>query len=502
MYKTRILLLLFSFAVIRAQAQETDYSDVNVSIQQPPTLTRYTAYKTFDLTVLTTRTEQDKPGTGFNLPYAVKAGTLSQVQDGGEFHIISLLQRYGGKMTSQSTADINVVLTSTVYDKFGNVVKTGTVNNEHYPVNFGRALSKEESGNADVLRRLTMEKLIEASLQPLVDGIFGSVQSPVVRIASLDDVKKKPELQEFDAQLKVLKPALEKGSLEGFKTAAAPYLTYWERMSAYAGDDAEEVKRAALHNLALYAIAGADYDKARTYLEQYKPIDKQIKQMFGLIKYKNSEKLEELIALLNPAVADAAPASVNATEMSRDKIVENYRFLTINGTAKISGKRDEGTYQGLIRVHKIQSGNFGSIASLDPENIVVTIQTKDAAGQPKTINTTVSKIDELKDDNGTSYTVQKFGTPMLGEGTYYIFLQSSYSSPKITVYRAVIPASGEYVVKKAGDEKGVKSSLFNARKNLEEYLSDCAPLAEKFKNGTIDKKVSAEKIAEMYTNCN
>lgn len=149
----------------------------------------------------------------------------------------------------------------------------------------------------------------------------------------------------------------------------------------------------------------------------------------------------------------------------------------------------------------IPATTFGNVVSPDPGNIQVVIVTTDAGGQPKTINTTVSKIEELKDDNGTSYTSRKFGTSVLGDGSYYTFMQRSFTSPRVTVSRAIIPAIGDYVVKKAGDDKGVKSSAFNARRNLEEYLSDCASLAAKFKDGSIDKKVSVEKIAEEYSKC-
>ncbi len=494
--------LILCFLATFVNAQETDYSELYINIQQPPTLPQYAGYKTFDLTVLTSKPEQDKPGTGFNMAYQVKAGSLSQVNDGGDFHIVSFLQRYGGKMNSPSTADVNVALTSTVYDKYGNVVKTGAVNNEHFAVNFGRALTKEESGNADFVRRFIMEKVLEASFQPLVDGLNGASQRPAIRIASLDEVKKKPELQAFDDQVKVLKAALEKDKLPGFKTAAEPFLAYWEKMSTYAGEgDQNEVKRAGLHNMALYHIAAGNYDKAREYIEPYKLIDKTIKQMLGLIKYKNSEELEALINLLNPATGNEAAPVAGTKVLTKDEITDAHRFLTINGTARISGKKDEGTYKGQIKVYKIPSNTFGNLVNLDPENIQVVIVTTDAGGQPKTINTTVSKIEELKDDNGTSYTTQKFGTAVLGDGSYYTFMQSSFTSPKVTVYRSIIPANGDYVVKKAGDDKGVKSSMLNARKNLEEYLNDCASLAARFKDGTIDKKVSVEKIAEEYSKC-
>jgi hypothetical protein len=487
-------------SIVSSYAQETDYTDVVFDHQLLPSLPQYSDYKSFDLTVLTTKENQDAAGTGFNIAFLVKVGNLSQVNDGGDFHVVSLLQRYGGKMTSPSTADINVVLSSTAYDKYGNVVKTGSVSNEHYPINFGRNLSKEEMANADLVRKLCMEKIIEASLQPLIDGVSGAKLKPTTRIASLDDVKKKPELQDFDAQVKTLKPVIEKEGLAGFKKAAEGYVAYWEKMSNYSGDgDKEEVRRAALQNLALYHIAAGNADKAKEYIDAYKQIDKQIKAMFGLVKYKNSEELEKLAASLNPPATETV-AVTGEKVMTKTEIADNYQYLIIDGTATITGKKIAGTYNGLIKVYKIPVNSFGNIVNLDPENIAVRIETKDDAGQPKVINTFVSNVEELKDKSGTAYTTQRFGTKLMGDATFN-FMKSTFNSPKITVYRSIIPATGEYVVKKAGDDKGAKSSLLNARKNLEEYLGDCPSIVEKFKNGALDKKATVETIAAEYSKC-
>ena len=484
-------------------AQETDYKTVSVDFQAPPSLTQYNAYQTFDVAVVTTQSPLEKKSTVFStLPYQLKLGRLQQVDSTGDFHIVCLVQKFGVTITSNKTATVKIGLSTTVYDKYGKDIKSATLNNDQFAVDFGRELTKDELAARDVPRRIIMEKGMEACLKSFTDALFGATLRPEIKVASLDDVKKKPELQEFDVQQKALTTALQKEGFAGFKRTAEPFLPYWEKMSNYSGEgDANEVKRAAYHNLTVYHIASGDYDKAKEYIELYKPIDKTIKEMFGLIKYKNSEECEKLVAVLSPAPA-AEPVAAGGTVMSKAAIVDNYQFLIIDGTARISGKKEAGTYTGLIKVYKIPAGSFGNIVSLDPENIVVNIDAKDASGQQKNFETAISKIEELKDKNGTSYVTQKFGNAMLGDGSYYAFMQSTYSSPKITVYRTILPAgNGEYVVKKPGDDKGVKSSLFGARKNLNEYLSDCAPLAEKLKNGSLDKTVSPEKLAEMYTNC-
>ncbi len=506
MIKKVLFSALLVSAVSAGFAQETDYTDlVNFDFQQVPTLPQFSSYKTFDITVLTTKAEIDKPGTGFSLPFQVKIPNLTQVDSTGDFHIVSLLQRYGGKLLSTSTASVNIVLSSSVYDKYGNLVKVGSLSNEQFPINFGRELTKEERENQDLLRRLIMEKALEANLKFLDNGLNGAKLRPGVRLASLDDVKKKPELQEFESQVKTLKAALQVNGLEGFKNAAAPFIGYWEKMSAFAGEgDADEVKRAALHDLALYYIAAGNTDKAREYIELYKPIDKQKKALMGLLKYKNSEELEKLIETLYPATAGDAPAAAATGKLvSRAEVIDAFKYITVNGTVKITGKKNEGTYTGTIKVNKIPESSFGNIVSLDPENIVVTVYTKDEAGQPKSFQTTVSKIDEMKDDNGTAYIGQKIGVPFLGDGVHYAFMKSSFTSAKVTVYRTILPeGSSEYVVKKAGDDKGLKSGLLNNRKKLEEYFNDCPSLTEKFNNGGIEKTASVEKIAAAYSACN
>lgn len=500
----RMISLSLVCAGLYAHAQETDYKRIYFSHQLPPTMPQYAGYKTFDVTVLTTKEETEAPGTGFNVAYKVKAGELAQVESGGDFHVVTLLQRFGGKLTTPSTATVNVALTTTVYNKYGAVVATGSIVNEAYAINFGRELTKDERGNGDVTRRLIMENVIEASLQSLKDGLYGSKLEPVVRLALLEDVKKNSPLKQFEEQVKAIKPAFEKEGLAGYKTAAQPYIAFWEQHSTFSEGEkekADEVKRAALHNLALYYIATGDAAKAQTYLDQYKPIDKQIKEMMGLIKYRNSEELEKFMASINPSSA-AVQTVAEGKVMSKEEVVDAHRFMIINGTVKLNGKKNAGTYEGVIKINKIPTGGFGNIAKLDPENIAVTVVTKDGAGQPLTVNGNVSQIEELKDKNGSSFITQKFGTAMLGDGAYYAFMQSSFTSPKVTVYRAVLPAgSGDYVVRKAGDDKGVKSSLLGARKDLEEYLGDCSTLAGKMKSGEIDKKTPVEKIAEAYSAC-
>jgi hypothetical protein len=501
MFKNYLFSLLFIVSVTVVSAQKTDYFSANLNEKLSPSLPQYKDYKTFDLQVITTKEEQDKPGEGFNIAYKPIIGKLEQVEKGGDFHIVTLLQKYSGKLTSPSSATVNVFIKCTVFNKYGLFVLEDFINNEALVVTLEKELTEAERKNSDIVRGSIMSKLIKATCYTLRDGMYGGSLNKEIKIASLDKVKKIPELQAFEEQVKSLVKVLGSKGLAGFKDAAEPFLPYWEKTIAYAGEDVEEVKRTCYHNLALYYIAAGKFDKAKEYIELYKPIDKTIKEMMGLIKYKNSEKLEELLIALQP-VNEVSPSNeVSGKIATKEEVLENYKYIVVNGSVTVTAKKEAGTYVGKIKINKIPASSFGNIVSLDAENITAIIETKDAQGQPKIINTTVSKLENLKDNDGTKYISQKYGTGLLGTG-YFSFLKSTYSSPKVTVYRSLIPASnGDYVVKKNGDETGVKNTLINARKNLIEYFNECTSLTEKVKSGEIDRKATVEKIAEIYSDC-
>jgi hypothetical protein len=74
---------------------------------------------------------------------------------------------------------------------------------------------------------------------------------------------------------------------------------------------------------------------------------------------------------------------------------------------------------------------------------------------------------------------------------------------KVKVFRCVVPSSNsdDFIVRKTGDEKGVRSgSLFDFRK-VTEYFSDCAEIAADVKSGKIKRSTTPEKMAEQYSNC-
>lgn len=488
---------LLSMAAIAAISvtsfsQETSYYDYRISHQQKPAYPQYAAYTTFDMAAITTMDEE----VNMELPYQIKLGDFKQVSSGADFHIVSILRRMSGKFTSDKSITANVYLTSYVYDKYGNKVTGIYTDKEDYVINFETALSKDDRGNKDLVRRKVVEKITESNLSSFVEAFKGAKIDVTFELAGLSDVKKKPDLADFSKKVKEIKVP-SGATAENWRDALAPNVSYWEKMSEYAGpDEVNEVKRAAYQNLAIYHIFAGNTEKATEYIEKYKPVDKVDKQLMGLLKIWHSDNCEKMLQKLYPEVGEV---DEKAPLLSLQEIKDGILYETITGTVTVEGKKIGGTYQGKIQVSKLDNASSGGIASLDAAAALVVITTKDEKGEAKVIKTDLSNITSLKDDKGTEYAIMKFGVVT---GKYYCLLKPAYKSDKVAVYRTLIPAgSTEYFVKKAGDEKGVKSTLIGARKQLTEYLSDCPVLTEKLKNGTIDKKEKVETIAEMYTKC-
>ncbi len=495
MLKKNLLLLTAFIAVCQfVSAQEVSYYDHALQFQQKPAYPQYAAYTTFDMAAITTL---DESQVNMNLPYQIKLGSLKQAGTSSDFHVVSVLIRLVSKLTSPTSITANVYLQSFVYDRFGNKIVGIHTNREDVAIKLDKALSKDEQGNKDFVRQKVVEQVTEINLKEFVDALNGAKVDLTYELAGLSEVKKKPELADFSKTVKEIKYT---SSFDELVQALTPNVAYWEKMSEYAGEgDINEVKRAAYQNLSVYHIMKGETEKATEYIEKYKAIDKVHKMMMGLLKVKHSENCEQLLAKMYPAAA--AEIDEAAPLMSLQELKDNFKYVTMNGTVTVDQKKIGGTYEGLIQISKLGSSGGGGIASLDASSADVIITVKDAGGNAKTIKTDLSNITSLKDDKSIEYDIKKFGS-VVGGGAYYSLLKPSYHTDKITVYRTLIPAgSDDYVIKKSGDEKGVKSSLLNARKQLIEYLSDCTSLTDKLKDGTIGKKEKVEKIAEMYSNC-
>lgn len=474
-------------------AQEVNYNEHLLAFQQKPAYPQYANYTTFDMAAITTMDENE---VNVNLPYQLKLGNLKQVPVSSDFHVVSCLRRLSGKFTSESSLIANIYLSAYIYDRHGNKISSYYINREDRVVNFDKPLSKDERGNKELVRQKIIEKVTESLLEEFINAFNGAKLNLSFELAGLSEVKKKPELADFSKTVKEVKFNTD---VEKLKLGIEPHVAYWEKMSEYSGEgDVVEVKRAAYHNLSIYNIITGNAEKATDYIEKYKAIDKVHKMLMGLVKIKHSENCEKLLSqIIQPVVEIDETAPL----MSLQQLKDDFKYYTINGTTVVDAKKIGGTYTGQILVSKLESSSGGGIMSLDAESATVIINTKDESGNPKTIRTDLSNITSLKDDKGIEYSIKKFGAAALGSA-YYSLLKPSYTAEKVSVYRTVIPAgSDDYVIKKTGDEKGVKSSLLNGRKQLIEYFSDCAEVTGKLKDGSISKKENVEKIAEMYNAC-
>ena len=479
------LLLLICLLSCSVFSQETGYSDHTLTYTKKPAYPQYAGYTTFDFGAITTM-----DGVNVTLPYQLKLEGLSQVPASNDFHFLSLISRLGIKFTADNAAVVNTYITTYGYDRYGTRVMAIYTDKPDLAVKLDRPLSKEERGNADLVRQLFIGKLSERNISNFITELKGGPAELAYELAGLNDVSKMADLKEFS---KTTKPVPYSANTETVLKAMEPNVAYWENTSTYSGTgEVNEVKRAALQNLSVYSILAGDYDKAAVYIAEYKKVDKIHKMMMGLLKVMHSENCEKMLASFNPSPAfvdESAPAVTLA------KLMSDFKFLEFKGTITIDNKKTAGTYTGLIQVSKLPIQESSGIASFDASGPEVFITTTDEAGKEKKIRTDLTHVTALKEESGQEYYIRNFG---MITGDYYL-LKPSFQSAKVNVYRTVIPAGvADYVVRKAGDEKGLKSGLFTSFSKLYEYLGDCPAIAAKAKDPV---RETVEKIAELYSNC-
>jgi hypothetical protein len=492
MKKLLLLSIIFCYATM-SYGQSINYDDLILTLNKKPAYPQYDSYTTFDMAAVTTLDETE---VNMNLPYKIKLANFKQVPVSNDFHIVTCLQRSSGKFTADNTISLNVLIASNIYDRFGNIITSVYIDEPARIVTFDRALTKEERNNKDFTRQLIVEKLTEVLMTNFLNRLKGETVEIPYELAGLGSVKKMPELIDFSKTIKEVKTRMEMAAL---KTTLEPHVPYWEKMSHYAGEgDSIDVRRAAYQNLAIYNIVAGNNEAANAVIENYKAIDKVHKTMFGLVKTFHSDNCEKMIAKLNNT---ATVVDETAAVVTLQQLKDGYKYFTLNGTITVDAKKIGGTYKGQLQVDKIPStGGGGGIMNLDATAANVVITTKDEAGAVKVIKTDLSNITSFVDDKGVEYAITKYGSGALG-GAYYCILKPTYTSAKITVFRAVVPATTDYVIKKKGDDKGIKSTTLNSKKIMVEYLSDCETLATKFKEVAATKAETPEKLAEQYSNC-
>lgn len=521
---------LLAFSIGSLSAQEVNYDDVSFTQSIPPVYPSLQQNISFDVRASVTERirdsflspdELEKMRTIFRSPMRIRFGKFSQVDSTGDFHVVSLIQKFKWVKPSASSMPMqmstpkpagltaNVVLHTRVYDKFGTLLYDQA---ENYPE---LSIPAESEWGSDYNRKdpktrilIATQEAISTSLKTFVNQIYGCTPTLSSKLAYLDDVKKKSELKNFEGQVEQLRTVLRKEGVAKFLTASEASIPFWEKMADYRGEgEVDEVKRAALQNLSLVSILKGDFEKADAYIKAYKPIDKKVKSMFGLVSTLNSADLEHLLNVIQAKPENEIKPTSDKVLTATDVFRLN-AYLPIEGTIVLDGK-NAGTYQGLIQIKRSEPQPIGQeenggmmdlgMKSLGAEDLLISIPTTDKAGKAQWLTVRSSVVKSLKGTDGTDYQLRKFGTVGFANGAAWYLLRSDYQSPKVTVYRSVLPNASEYVVMKPGDDKGVKSSFLNARRNILDYLKECSTLQEKYKkdNAAFDIK----QVALDYTNC-
>jgi hypothetical protein len=497
------IVICFSLVLTSLNAQEVDYDGVYFKQFISATMPELQSYKTFDLTFsneMESLFKKDKEG---NLNFKPSFGAHRQVENSEELHVFSTLYsiKLGADANKNPTYDVD--LHTFIFNKYGTKLYEKRYNYSGVPY---RA---NADNNKYGLKYYCVEQAIANSLADYVYSIEGYTANLSTKVAKLDDVKKNTELYAFVDQAKELKKEFNKSPAD-FVKAAEKYVPFWEKMTAYSeGKNADEVKRAAYQNLAVYYILSKNAEKALEVIEPYKKIDKEIKEMFGLVKYKNSEECEKLLGQLVVKTVKIDEKAGGDVVLSKAVIADRMNYKTIDGTVTIKDKRIGGTYTGQIKIRNMATtgGSSGGMLNLDAADIEMLIIAKNAKGNMDTLRSVISRIEDMKDNAGKKYIAQKFSNVLAfaaaGNAGNYGLLVVSFESPKVNVYRCIVPTSysQDYVVRKTGDEKGIRSGGLTDFKKLTDYLSDCAEIATQVKAGQVDRKITPEKLAEQYSNC-
>jgi len=511
--------LLLSLA-LSSKAQEYDYTKSSIKLPFPPSVILDGSFKTYDIKLIVS-SEVDISGLDgkaqairdlFEKDYLFPFAKLKQVDNNGDLHIFVLLQRFyskGATVSRDNDKKVNglnfktaLAFRTIISDRYGKQIFSRLLNQPERITYF-----KDNWSSSDIKlnQGLIVNTIIMEAVQSCTDEyekkMTGGEASISINMAYLKSIKKYPEFKAMKTQAGQLEKELGK-SVKAYIDIATQYVPDWEKWTKFnSSDDSNEVKRAAYQNLVNYYILNGNSEKATKYLQVYKPIDEVTKEMLGLVKYKSSEESEKLIALLAPQQEMINSADDGSLAVSKETNADLFSFYTLKGTVTIKDGKHSGEYTGTIKI-KYPEPNLeaGSIVSLDATDASLIITYADASAQNKILNSDISKITAMKDSFGKTYQTVKFGSVFLG-GSQYSLMKELFSSSKITTMKVIVPFGDDYLVKKNGDEKGVKSSLFNAKKSLLDYLKDCPAAVQMINSAKVYSKISMEQLGAVYTSC-
>ena len=503
-YKSLIAVAIsITFFVSPLFSQNTVYQGISLPQQLNGSHKHCKDYTTYDLAMVPLLKSSTEAVDYEKLPYEIKLANTKKVATDGEYHVIAVLRGMIAKLTSKSTANVNVKLGVTLFDKFGKKLDETTLNRDAFFISLGRTFNNDEIKDESLISRVIIQNAIDTALAGFNNSLIPGTMDPEFNYATLKDVKDKPELKEFHKQIEDLKEVLFKNP-NAVKTTLDGFLPYWEKMSNYAGEgDVNEVKRAAYQNLINYYLYSKNTTKAKEYLDLYKPIDKVESAAWGLVKQKNSDICEKWINRFSNYVdgQNYSPATDARIVTQSEMINEVSYYIFEKSTITLKGKKNAGVYNGRLKILKLINIEAESgVLDLDKKTTSIAVIGKNEKGEDVSFSALLSEIASVKTETGDLLIQRNIGASF-GMGGTSTLLKSSYKSDKIVVYRAEFPKSDNYLIVKNGDDDGYMDSILKGRKKMIKYFSDCAELYEKLKNGTVSESEAIEKIAEMYTNC-
>jgi hypothetical protein len=503
---TRVFLAMIVFLVLSktSLAQKFNLTGYTIPIELPSAQPQCKDYATYDFTFVSMIGANQKELNNFDLPYETKFSNFKRTTSQGDFHVIAKLFKFTGGLTSKSTANVAINLTVKIFDRNGKVVGVKGVANDAFYISMGRYFTEDETRDSKLLSTVMIQNTLDTIFK-LFDGTLnGSKFKTEILFADLNGVKKIPELNEFYDHLKAIAKSSTTNSAAEFNTALGAHVPFWEKMTKYAGEgDTNEVRRAAYHNLTLYNLLNGKLDKATEYIDLYKQVDKPYSLFLGLNKLKYSEDCEKKLMSYYPNYSKTiSSTTANEKVVTKEELIDLEKFLTINGTIILKGKRHPGTFTGITKISRFNAppSYFGSII-LEKSGDDLFIEGKDEAGNTVKFSASSDDLVTAKDNNGDTFIKKTIGG-VFGIGGQNSLMKNSYSSAKITVYRSYYNSEMEdFFIVKTGDLEGFKSVDSKSRKKLAEYLSDCVDLSTKIKEKTISENEKIEKLAALYTDC-
>lgn len=501
--------MILSMLISKSNAQEVRYVSVETQLEAlPAQILDERSFKTFDVKiiskdVLIELNANDKKSL-VNTDYTISLRNMQQVDginSNGDLHVIVALEMFnlltnvkpdGGAMKSF------VSLTTYFFSSDGNhELYKEVFKNESFETNYNAGATKEDIS----------KQALESAIQQCVNNFFQPRKlNTTVTIADLKGSKNIPELKILSTHEWELQRALDDKKISKVLQLGEEYLPIWQNLgNTYAGQNVEDVKRAVYQNMAVYYILKGDTNNAKKIIAVYKPIDKEKSAAMTFAKMRFSDELEKL--MLNLYSSKVLLAS--ADKVSSTDVAEMMVYHKTDATVTIDDKKEGGTYNGVVYIkYPMQYGKIETIGTTDCD---VVIKIKDSN---KVINTKLSKIVSMQDATGKQYSVNKVGANFVGDrnklsfgmvNTQYILMKETFASERISLFRTVVPkmptAETSFLIKKAGDAKGVRTTYLNMKKNLIDYLSNCSAAVDMINTST-NLGNDIEQIVKTYSTCN